>query len=49
MRKNLVVSNETKSVMNQVIGTLKTTGLSGVEISTLVGDDSAVSVPSVAV
>ena len=37
MRKNLVVSNETKSVMNQVIGTLKTTGLSGVEISTLVG------------
>lgn len=37
MRKNLVVSNETKSVMNQVIGTLKATGLSGVEISTLVG------------
>ena len=37
MRKNLVVSNETKSVMNQVIGTLRATGLSGVEISTLVG------------
>ena len=37
MRKNLVVSNEAKSVMNQVIGRLRTTGLSGVEISTLVG------------
>lgn len=37
MRKNLVVNNETASVMNQVIGTLRTTGLSGVEISTLVG------------
>lgn len=37
MRKNLVVNNETASVMNQVIGTLRATGLSGVEISTLVG------------
>ena len=37
MRKNLVVSNEAKSVMNQVIYTLRTTGLSEVEISTLVG------------
>lgn len=37
MRKNLVVSNEAKSVMNQVMGRLRTTGLSGVEISTLVG------------
>lgn len=37
MRKNLVVSNETASVMNQVIGTLRATGLYGVEISTLVG------------
>lgn len=37
MRKNLVVNNETESVMNQVIGTLRATGLSGVEISTLVG------------
>lgn len=37
MRKNLVVNNETASVMNQVIGTLRATGLSRVEISTLVG------------
>lgn len=37
MRKNLVVNNETASVMNQVIGTLRATGLSGVETSTLVG------------
>ena len=37
MRKNLVVNNETASVMNQVIGTLRATGVSGVEISTLVG------------
>lgn len=37
MRKNLVVNNEAASVMNQVIGTLRATGLSGVEISTLVG------------
>ena len=37
MRKNLVVNNETASVMNQVIGTLRATGLSGDEISTLVG------------
>lgn len=37
MRKNHVVSNEAKSVMNQVMGRLRTTGLSGVEISTLVG------------
>lgn len=37
MRKNLVVNNETASVTNQVIGTLRATGLSGVEISTLVG------------
>lgn len=37
MRKNLVVSNETKSVMNLVIETLGETGLSGIEISTLVG------------
>ena len=37
MRKNLIVNNETASVMNQVIGTLRATGVSGVEISTLVG------------
>lgn len=37
MRKNLVVTKEAKAVMNQVIETLRATGLSGVEISTLVG------------
>ena len=37
MRKNLVVTKEAKAVMNKVIETLRATGLSGVEISTLVG------------
>lgn len=37
MRKNLVVTKEAKAVMNQVIEPLRATGLSGVEISTLVG------------
>ena len=37
MRKNLVVTKEAKAVMNQVIETQRATGLSGVEISTLVG------------
>ena len=37
MRKNLVVTKEAKAVMNQVIETLRATGLFGVEISTLVG------------